>query len=51
MPRAEWMSDYDYKKFEECLKDFKGKGNKYAICSASIKKRKESVKREALRRL
>ena len=41
MPRAEWMSDSDYKRFERCVKNFQGEGNKYAICMSSIKKRKK----------
>jgi hypothetical protein len=50
-PRAKWMSDSDYDAFERCLGDFKGKGNKYAVCLASIKERKGKVKKEALKRL
>lgn len=43
MPRASWMSDSDYSRFERCLKDFKGDGNKYAICMSSIKKKKKNT--------
>jgi len=52
-PRADWMSDSDYDAYERCLGDIGNKRgvNKYAVCSASIKKRKERVKREALKRL
>lgn len=52
-PRAEWMNDAEFKSYESCLRDLKGKKgiNKYAVCSASIKKKKKRIKEEALKRL
>ena len=52
-PRADWMNDDDYADYERCLGDIGNKKgvNKYAVCMDSIKKRKERIKREALKRL
>lgn len=46
MPRAEWMTDRDFEKFERCVEDLKRKqGDKkiniYAVCRAAIKKGKK----------
>ena len=53
MPRADWMSDRDYAAFERCLEDVGNKKdiNKYAVCSASIKDRKERIKTKVSKRL
>lgn len=52
MPRAKWMTDTDYKKFEDCLEDLKGKQgiDRYAVCMNSVKKGHEQRKR-VLKRL
>lgn len=50
-PRAAWMTQSDYEKYEDCVNDFKGKGNKFAVCMASIKERKKKIREEVSKRL
>ena len=51
-PRARFMSDEDYKRYERCLNDLKNKKgiNRYAVCMASIKRGKR-VREKVSKRL
>ena len=52
MPKAKWMSNYDYKKYEKCIQDLKNKKgiNRYAVCMDSIKHSRR-VRERAIKRL
>ena len=47
MPRAKWMSDAQFRSYERCLKHLEGKKgiNRFAACTASIKKRRKKTKK------
>ena len=46
-PRAKWMSDAQFERYERCLDHLKNKKgiNRYAVCAASIKKSEKNRKR------